>query len=160
MEKISARTNNNRIHSRQARHPSQGRGPRHDVVPDTAELVIIRGLPGSGKSTLAAELAEKGYTHFEADMFFMKNGVYCYDASQIRDAHNWCKARTRSALGRGERVVVANTFTRLAEMRPYLDMCPTVRIIEAKGCWPNMHGVPPERIQEMAQRWEALPNVK
>ncbi|NYT64301.1 AAA family ATPase [Alcaligenaceae bacterium] len=160
MRKISTRTNNDRTHCRQDRHSFQRRGSRHTAVPDTAELVLIRGLPGSGKSTLAIELAEKGYAHFEADMFFIQDGVYLYDAGQIRDAHNWCKALTLSALSRGERVVVANTFTRLTEMRPYLDMCPTVRIMEAKGCWPNKHGVSPEHIQEMAERWEALPNVK
>lgn len=128
----------------------------HRSVPATAELVIIRGLPGSGKSTLATGLAEQGYQHFEADMYFMKDGAYCYDASQIRDAHNWCKTMTRTALERGERVVVANTFTRLAEMQPYFKMCKNIRVIEATGQWPNVHGVPPERVQQMAERWEPL----
>lgn len=142
------------------------RGKNHDLsrggrrensqLPPTAELILIRGLPGSGKSTLAEEFVAQGYVHFEADMFFMKDGAYCYDASLVREAHNWCKARTRAALARGERVVVANTFTRLHEMAHYYEMCPKVRVIEATGNWPNLHGVPPERIKEMAARWEPL----
>lgn len=75
-------------------------------------------------------------------MYFMKDGAYCHDASQIRDAHNWCKAMTRTALEHGERVVVANTFTWLVEMQPYFEMCKNIRIIEATGQWPNVHGVP------------------
>ncbi|WP_322996216.1 AAA family ATPase [Castellaniella sp.] len=147
---------------RQPRH--MGRHPRHSAhrsrnIPATAELVIVRGLPGSGKSTLATGLVEQGYQHFEADMYFMKDGAYCYDANQIRDAHNWCKAMTLAALERGERVVVANTFTRLAEMQPYFEMCKNVRVIEATGQWPNVHGVPAERVQQMADRWEPLPRT-
>src|SRR3546814_510645 len=147
---------NARSQAQQApRRPGQqSRAPRR--LPATAELVIIRGLPGSGKSTLANKMAGQDYQHFEADMYFMQDGVYRYDASRIRDAHDWCKMMTRSALGRGERVVVANTFTRLTEMQPYLDMCGNVRVIEATGRWPNVHGVPPERIQQMAERWEPL----
>lgn len=51
------------------------------------ELVLIRGLPGSGKSTMAKVLALVGYQHFEADMFFVRDGTYCYDRSRIREAH-------------------------------------------------------------------------
>ena len=39
-------------------------------------LYIVRGIPGSGKSTFAKSL---GGTHFEADMFFMKDGEYKFD---------------------------------------------------------------------------------
>lgn len=59
------------------------------------KLVLIRGLPGSGKSTIARAMA--AYEHYEADMYFEKGGEYCYDASKIKDAHEWCQRETRSA---------------------------------------------------------------
>lgn len=118
-----------------------------------SELVIIRGLPGSGKSTMARVLAQVGYLHVEADMYFMKNGRYEYDRNQIQAAHAWCRQRVRQALESGKRVVVSNTFTRLQEMEPYLEMNADVRVIEAKGRWANEHEVPEETIQRMAARW-------
>ena len=51
------------------------------------ELIIIRGIPGSGKTTMAKSY--QGYSHYEADMFFMKDGVYNFDRAKIKNAHNW-----------------------------------------------------------------------
>lgn len=131
--------------------------PHRQITPlasaDT-ELVLIRGLPGSGKSTMAKVLALVGYAHFEADMFFMQDGAYCYDRTRIRDAHAWCQNMTREALRAGQRTVVSNTFTQRREIEPYLVMSRNVRIIEAHGSWPNEHGVPDETLRIMAARWE------
>lgn len=121
------------------------------------DLVIIRGLPGSGKSTMARVLAQVGYVHVEADMYFMNNGCYEYDRNKIQAAHAWCRQRVREALESGKRVVVSNTFTRLQEMEPYLQMNADVRVIEAKGQWANEHGVQEQTIQRMAERWEPWP---
>lgn len=56
-------------------------------------------------------------------MYFEVNGQYHYDASRIRDAHNWCQNMTRQALAAGKRVVVSNTFTQLREMsRVFISM--------------------------------------
>jgi cytidylate kinase len=128
-------------------------GTEHQALVET-ELVLIRGLPGSGKSTMAGVLASVGYAHFEADMFFMVDGTYRYDASRIREAHAWCQQMTRKMLERGQRVVVSNTFTRLSELAPYLSMTLNVRVIEAQGRWANVHDVPPVTIRRMAERWE------
>lgn len=120
------------------------------------KLVLIRGLPGSGKSTMARAMTD--HQHFEADMFFEQDGEYRYDASKIKDAHEWCQIQTFKALANGKSVVVSNTFTRRSEMEPYFDMAKTFgivpRIIEATGNWPNIHGVPESVIQNMKQRWE------
>jgi predicted kinase len=117
---------------------------------------LIRGLPGSGKSTMAKEFASKGFSHYEADMFFEVDGGYKYDASRIREAHNWCQSMARQALAAGKRVVVSNTFTQLREMAPYLSMTKSAKVIEATGKWQNLHGVPAEMLERMAQRWEPL----
>lgn len=119
-----------------------------------AQLVLIRGLPGSGKSTLARAFADVGYQHYEADQFFIENGEYRYQPNRIRDAHQWCQARTREALREGRSVVVANTFTRVAELHPYLNLARDISIVHATGAWPNVHGVPPDAMRRMADRWE------
>ena len=139
---------------RPAPHPADrgAAGVNSDQV-DT-ELVLIRGLPGSGKSTMARVLAMAGFKHFEADQFFMHDGVYRFDGSRVREAHAWCQRATRQALQEGKRTVVANTFTQLREMAPYLAMSRNVCVIEATGRWGNEHGVPPETLKRMAERWE------
>jgi len=126
--------------------------------PGTAELVLIRGLPGSGKSTMASVLVMVGYKHFEADMFFEIDGIYRYDATRINEAHDWCKHMTQDALSRSENVVVSNTFTRVNEMAPYLEMgAGKIRVIEAVGTWENSHGVPRQMVDRMVARWELFP---
>ncbi len=134
--------------------------PRPGFKTDQArELVLIRGLPGSGKSTMARVLAQVGYKHFEADMFFMVDGAYRYDPSRIRDAHAWCQRMTRDALAGGRRVVVANTFTRLVELEPYLRMTDNCTVIQATGRYTNVHGVSAEALARMAARWESIPEL-
>jgi hypothetical protein len=95
-----------------------------------------------------------GITHFEADMYFMKDGQYQFDYTKIKDAHAWCQNQTKEALARGEEVVVSNTFVKEWEMQPYLDMCPAVRIITLEGNYGNIHGVPEEVIERMRSSWE------
>lgn len=125
-----------------------------------AELVVIRGLPGSGKSTLAKTLALVGFEHFEADMYFMHKGVYEFKSSSLGHAHAWCRNAVDEALERGARVVVANTFTRIAELSDYILTASyfgiPLRIIEATGDFGSSHDVPAEKLQAMRDRWEEI----
>lgn len=121
-------------------------------------LTLICGLPGSGKSTMARELFPNAVL-CEADQYFTKaDGTYAFNANDLPEAHRWCQNKAARALQEGRDVVVANTFTRRWEMQPYFDMAdifgikPTV--ITATGNYPNIHGVPPEAIERMRQRWE------
>jgi len=123
------------------------------------ELVLIRGLPGSGKSTLARRMSKDGYVHLEADMFFEKDGVYCFEGTLLPDAHDWCQTQTLKSLNAGQNVVVANTFISLSELKPYLDMGFRTRIIEAKGQWKSIHMLPESTMQNMRDSWELLPTT-
>ena len=119
------------------------------------EIVIIRGLPGSGKSTLAKSMVD--YLHFEADMYLEINGEYVYDASKIKQAHDWCVDLAKNALEKGANVVISNTFVKLWEIQRYIELGFPYKILELQGKWPNIHGVPIEMIDIMASRWEKLP---
>lgn len=123
------------------------------------KLTIIRGLPGSGKSTMAKAIVnDTGACHFETDMFFIKDGVYTFNPSLIKDAHRWCQDSVLESLSFGLDTVVSNTFTQRWEYQPYLDMASKlgceVDILVAVGEYENIHGVPAEAIQRMTDRWE------
>ena len=62
------------------------------------QLILLRGLPGSGKSTFANLL---GGIHVEADQYFMQDGEYKFDASKLKQAHNWCKLRVEHSMEDG-----------------------------------------------------------
>jgi len=90
-------------------------------------------------------------------MFFEQDGDYCFNPTQIEEAHDWCQQKTTEALQSGKNVVISNTFVCLWEIQPYLKMGFPVRIIEAKGVWKNIHHTPDEVIESMLERWEPLP---
>jgi len=121
-------------------------------------LYILRGLPGSGKSTLAKSLTDN---HYEADMYFMKDGVYDFQQSKIKEAHFWCQNEVRSAMINNEdKIVVSNTFTQDWEMRPYFDLAVEFGytvfslIVENRHNGDNIHNVPAEVINKMKTRFE------
>lgn len=125
------------------------------------ELIIIRGIPGSGKSTFAKTF--EGYVHLEADQYFMKDGIYQFNPKLLGKAHKWCQETCRLALLEGKNVVVSNTFTTHKEYRPYQDIATSpeincvIRIWKCVGEFENVHGVPPEALQRMKDRWQDIP---
>ena len=126
-------------------------------------LYAVRGIPGSGKSTFAKTL---GGTHFETDMFFMKDGEYKFDMSKLKEAHKWCQDSVNSAMilnhtaGLNNVIVVSNTFTQEWEMKPYIDMAERYDykvfsiIVENRHGGVNEHNVPEETLTLMRDRFE------
>ena len=129
-------------------------------------LTIVRGLPGSGKSTLAARMAGLEVfplgtraVHIEADQYFMRDGVYTFDASKLADAHADCLKRADTALRRRFNVVVSNTFTTRSEYQPYIEMgralgIVNIQVIDVYGSFGSVHNVPEHTLQRMRDRWE------
>ena len=122
------------------------------------KLYIIRGLPGSGKSTLAKAFVFAGIAdeHYEADMAFMDNGEYKFNANKLGFAHRWCLNEVHAALLDGKNVVVSNTFTTKKEVRPYTMLGFEYEICECTENYGSIHNVPEETIERMKARWEKI----
>lgn len=122
------------------------------------ELILIRGLPGSGKSTLAVNLRRDMDVILEADKFFLgKDGNYVFDANKLHAAHKWCQESTRMYLELGCRVIVANTFTTLKELKPYFEIAKEFDLIpvvyHCQNDFGSIHDVPEETMERMRTRW-------
>ena len=130
------------------------------------QLVLIRGIPGSGKSTMARSLmaerhSEGSWKHYEADMWMVDNeGFYRFDPKRLSYCHSECLDATSWSLQCGYNVVVSNTFVRAWEVERYwrvgLKHGARIEIIEAKGDFPNVHGVPAHKVSQMRWRYETL----
>jgi predicted kinase len=119
------------------------------------ELILIRGLPGTGKSTYAKEFNGQ---HIEADMYFMDGSEYKFDSSKLSLAHKWCLDTTERGLKEGHTAIVSNTFTKIWEMKPYLDLAeylniPVTVYRMTKG-YGSIHNVPQSSIDKMSNRFE------
>lgn len=123
------------------------------------KLFIIRGLPGSGKSTFAKMLSEATETaHYEADMFFIEDGEYKFDAKKLHAAHNWCQENVEREIRGGGDVIVSNTFVKLWEMDAYKKLAEQygaqITEIIVNGNHGSIHGVPEETIARMRRDFE------
>ena len=121
------------------------------------ELFLLRGLPGSGKSTLAKMICSQ---HVEADMFFIQDGEYKFDATKLKEAHAWCQDKTESWMEKRYNVVVSNTFTQEWEMEAYYALAKKYGyqvhslIVENRHNGVNEHGVPADKLEQMKNRFE------
>ncbi len=125
------------------------------------KLILFRGLPGSGKSTAAKNFVQRlqsertNAIHIEADMYFMQpDGRYKFDATKVKEAHEWCQRTTKVYLNNSHIVCVSNTFTQLWEMQPYIDMTADPIIYRCIGNYKNIHNVPEDVIAKMRDRFE------
>lgn len=120
-------------------------------------LNLVRGLPGSGKSTFARTMF-RGILHVEADMLSMQKGRYVFDGAKLKQRHATTRSIVELALMEGADVVVANTFTTLEEMRPYIEMAEkhgaTLCVYWMMNKFQSEHNVPQEIMEKMAARWE------
>ena len=126
------------------------------------QLFLLRGLPGSGKSTVAKIISGgSGPTHYEADMYFMRNGKYEFDGSKLKHAHEWCKDMVYMDMLKGvPTIAVSNTFTQEWEMEAYYELAKehgyTVfsLVVENRHGGQNEHGVPADKLEQMKNRFE------
>jgi predicted kinase len=126
------------------------------------ELVLVRGIPGSGKSTLSKLIASSILDiQIEADMFFLnENNEYHFDASKLKDAHNWCRENVENYMSKAYgKIVVSNTFTQEWEMEPYFELAKKYGyrvhsiIVENRHGGENQHEVPEDKLTQMVNRF-------
>ena len=123
-------------------------------------MILICGAPGSGKTTLAKSLINSGLAdeHFEADMFMMENGKYKFDPKKLGYVHKECQKAVENALKQGKNVIVSNTNIKPFERNIYINMANQynykVQLIRLSGNFGNVHGVPEEKVKEMAENLE------
>ena len=105
--------------------------------------------------------------HVEADMFFMENimensGNYNFDASKLKEAHEWCQKQADAYMSPYgfNTVIVSNTFTQEWEMKPYYELAEKYGfvvfslVVENRHGGVNEHGVPEEALERMENRFE------
>jgi predicted kinase len=129
-------------------------------------LVLVRGIPGSGKSTFA-NLVWNNYAICEADKFFHdKEGNYNFDASKLKQAHEWCQNEVETKMKDNQNnpqfypeIAVSNTFTQEWEMQAYFDLAKKYDyrvfsiIVENRHGSTNVHGVPDDTLKKMKDRF-------
>ena len=131
------------------------------------KLYIVRGLPGSGKSTFAEALVGSDFLVCEADKYFIVDGEYKFDATKLREAHEWCKNRVETYMKDSlvndqfyREIAVSNTFTQEWEMEAYYKLAEKYGymvfsvIVENRHGGVNQHGVSDVKLAQMKNRFE------
>lgn len=126
-------------------------------------LYLIIGIPGSGKTTKAKEIIANynklnvPIKHFEADMFFEKNGKYIFNPKQLGLAHKWCQDKCRETMTNNIDVIISNTSLMPWERSGYIRMAQEfgyeVKVLTMTGNYQNVHGVPEDKINIMKNKF-------
>jgi predicted kinase len=129
-------------------------------------MVVMQGASGSGKSTMARtikamlEAAGQTVAIVSTDDEFVENGVYCFKADKIAENHMKAQKKARYHLDWGTSVIIDNTNTQAWEARPYVQMAQELGVevffVPCHGQFTNVHGVPPEKVEQMRKRLEPL----
>lgn len=83
-------------------------------------ITILMGISGSGKSTWTAK-NRPGAQVCSADHYFVVDGVYRFNPTNLGEAHNACVRKFTELLQSGcEDIVVDNTNTNLIDLAPYI----------------------------------------
>lgn len=150
------------------------------------KVIVMSGIPGSGKSTWATNNYSKAL-YCSADNYFIKDGLYDFDASKLSKAHNYCMKKFLESIDYLENeqeseeefntrleqdgwdpiIVVDNTNLSKWEASPYIAVAKAkdfeievVRIISINpdiAAGRNTHGVPYNKVLEMHNRMESFP---
>jgi predicted kinase len=125
------------------------------------KLYLICGPPGSGKTTLAQHMKQEGQIHdfYEADMWMMDEfGHYCFDPTHLGYCHLTCQDAVERALRQNKNVAVSNTTITKRQAEPYINMArkfgAEVEIIHLDRKYPDIHNVPPEKVEYMERTRE------
>jgi hypothetical protein len=93
-------------------------------------------------------------------MFFMEGGEYKFDASKLKQAHEWCQWKTENWMQMRYNVVVSNTFTQEWEMEAYYKLAEQYGyrvhsiIVENRHSGINEHNVPEDKLEQMKNRFK------
>jgi deoxyadenosine/deoxycytidine kinase len=126
-------------------------------------IIIIRGLPGSGKTSLAELLSEnKKYPVFSVDQYFTdEEGNYSFDYKKNYLAYEHCIQNVLNEIKKKtKKIFVDNTFTLDWEMEPYFKMASEFKYmifvftVENYHGGKNIHGIPDEQLQKMAEKYK------
>jgi predicted kinase len=89
-----------------------------------SKLILMRGVSGGGKSTLARQLAAQyaGAVIYSTDDYFIVEGVYKFELSQLGLNHSLNQHRVEQAMADGVPcIIVDNTNLQAWEMKPYVE---------------------------------------
>lgn len=128
------------------------------------KLFILRGHPGSGKKTIAQTMIAEGMAdilHQQDHYFIDSEGVYTYDALKVQEAVKQCYQRVAQSLQNGQRVVVANNFTKIWTVERYVETAlrfgAEVVVMRAVGDFPNTTGVEDKQVKKLKSLYEVYP---
>lgn len=123
------------------------------------QVIILIGIPGSGKSHFCSD---KEASIVSADSFFMKDGEYQFDVSELSQAHNACMKEFISYVqDKKSLIIVDNTNTTIEQIAPYYSVAKAFGysvqlrkivcdpVIAAKR---NTHNVPYSTCKRMADQ--------
>lgn len=140
------------------------------------KLLILRGVSGSGKSTYAKQSLKNAYKDgylavdtWSADNYFVRpDGIYDFNGKMLKNAHKCCRVGVEVSMDDEiDLIILDNTNTRHWEYKDYLDLAEKydyeveIKVIGEfdkksvqKYAERNSHGVPIEKVHEMAGRFE------